>query len=109
MQVRAVRHETLAGALGLESRELVAMVGGGGKTGALALLARELAAEGSRVVATTTTAMFLRELSAMGPVVMEKSLPALRAGLGRALAEGGPVGAARGVADNSKVAGLATG
>ncbi|MCP4668957.1 MAG: putative selenium-dependent hydroxylase accessory protein YqeC, partial [Deltaproteobacteria bacterium] len=45
----------LTAALGLGSKEHVAMVGGGGKTSALFALARELAFMGRRVVMTTTT------------------------------------------------------
>jgi probable selenium-dependent hydroxylase accessory protein YqeC len=67
--VRLAGQDTLAAALELGPRELVALVGGGGKTGALQRLVQELAAAGGVVVATTTTAMFLRELAAAGPVV----------------------------------------
>ncbi len=68
-------------ALCLRSRELVAIVGSGGKTSLLQLLARELAGAGSRVVATTTTAMFLEQLSCLGPLVMRSELNALQAEL----------------------------
>lgn len=108
--MQTTAHETLAGAVGLGRRELVALVGGGGKTGALRLLARELAAPGRRVVATTTTAMFLRELSEAGPVVMSTVLSDLVAGVQKALAQGAAQGVAVGAAhmppDREKVTGL---
>ncbi|MFH0916576.1 MAG: selenium cofactor biosynthesis protein YqeC [bacterium] len=107
--MQATAHQTLAGALDLGHRELVAVVGGGGKTTALRLLAQELAAAGSRVVATTTTAMYLRELAQTGPVVMAANLPELLAGLKKALAEGGSAGAASAPGDEGKVVGLPVG
>jgi molybdenum cofactor cytidylyltransferase len=48
---------SLAEKLGLDDRELVALVGGGGKSTVLFRLGNELAAVGSRVVLTTTTKM----------------------------------------------------
>ena len=47
----------LAADLGLDHRELVAFVGGGGKSTLLFALGRELADGGARVLATTTTKM----------------------------------------------------
>ena len=87
-------------------REVVSLVGAGGKTTALSLLARELGAAGSRVVATTTTAMLLRELAAVGPVVMDDDDEVLTLRLREALAHGGTVGAARGPGGAGKVVGL---
>ena len=75
-----------AAALCLGSRELVAIVGSGGKTSLLQLLARELARTGSRVVATTTTAMFLEQLTCLGSIVMQSELNALQAELTSRLA-----------------------
>jgi len=97
---------TLSGALDLGLRELVAMVGGGGKTGALRLLAGELAATGSKVIVATTTAMLLRELVAAGSVVLEAGMPALVGGLRRALTEQRIVGAAAALGVDGKVIGL---
>ena len=70
-----------AAALCLGSRELVAIVGSGGKTSLLQFLARELAGAGNRVVATTTTAMFLEQLTCLGPIVVQSELTALQAEL----------------------------
>jgi probable selenium-dependent hydroxylase accessory protein YqeC len=49
------RCRTLADALGIERGEVVAFVGGGGKTGAILRLTEELRLRGWRVVASTTT------------------------------------------------------
>lgn len=104
--MQATNQSTLAGALGLGRREVVAMVGGGGKTGALCLLARELAAGGSRVIVATTTAMFLRELAVVGPVVMDVGDGELIVGLRKALAKGRAAGAVCGLGKGGKVVGL---
>jgi probable selenium-dependent hydroxylase accessory protein YqeC len=50
-----MRSAGLAGALGLGPGDVVAFVGGGGKTSAIVRVAAELSAAGRRVVATTTT------------------------------------------------------
>jgi probable selenium-dependent hydroxylase accessory protein YqeC len=47
----------LAERLGLRARELVAIVGAGGKTTIMGILARELGSTGARVILTTTTKM----------------------------------------------------
>jgi probable selenium-dependent hydroxylase accessory protein YqeC len=106
MAVRAIPVDTLTDALGLGSRELVALVGSGGKTSALRLLAGELAASGARVGVTTTTAMFLREMAVVGPVVMGADGRNLVDGLRKALAKGRTVAVARSVVEGGKVAGL---
>lgn len=46
---------TLSGALGLGEKEMISLVGAGGKTTLMFRLARELALGGSRVLTTTTT------------------------------------------------------
>jgi molybdenum cofactor cytidylyltransferase len=97
---------TLSGALSLGRRELVSLVGAGGKTSALRRLAEELAAAGARVIATTTTAMLMRELTAVGPLVMEASDTVLIAELREALRQGRAVGAARAPGTDGKVVGL---
>jgi len=107
--VQAADQSTLAGALGLGRQELVAVVGGGGKTSALCLLARELAAAGSRVIVATTTAMFLRELAVIGPVVMDADDGELAVGLIKALARGHAAAAAQLPGKGGKVVGLSPG
>ncbi len=106
MAVRAHAVESLTVALGLGDRELVALVGGGGKTSALRLLAGELAASGARVGVTTTTAMFLRDMAAVGPVVMSAGGGVLVDGVRKALAKGQTVAVARSAVEGGKVAGL---
>ena len=107
MAVRAIAVDTLTAALGLGGRELVALVGGGGKTSALRLLAGELAASGARVGVTTTTAMFLREHGrrrtggAWAPAAGSST-----DGLRKALAKGRTVAVARSAVEGGKVAGL---
>jgi molybdenum cofactor cytidylyltransferase len=101
-------YRSLLHALGVGPRDLVAFVGGGGKTAALQLLVEESVADAPdrRVLATTTTAMFLAQLEALGPVVLQSERPALVDELVEALVAGGPVGAARAVGQDGKVAGL---
>ena len=49
------RLPSLAGALGIKTREVISLVGAGGKTTLMFRLARELMFEGKKVVTTTTT------------------------------------------------------
>ncbi|MFP4037287.1 MAG: selenium cofactor biosynthesis protein YqeC [Desulfobacteraceae bacterium] len=57
-------------ALGLGPRELVAVVGGGGKSTLLAVLVRELTVEGRVVLASTTTKVMLDQALAMGDLAL---------------------------------------
>ena len=90
----------------LERREVVAMVGAGGKTSALRLLAAELEAAGSSVIATTTTAMYVRELVAVGPLVLEAEEGRVSGALREALSARRVVAVAAGPAPGGKVTGL---
>jgi len=54
----------LSHALRCQSKEVIALVGAGGKTTAMFRLARELAAQGLRVVTTTTTRIFVTQMTA---------------------------------------------
>lgn len=74
-------------ALGLAERELVAFVGGGGKTAALQRLARELGAHERSVAVTTTTRMYYEQLAALGPVVVSNDFQVLLTKLRRLLAD----------------------
>ena len=112
----------LTSALGVRPRELLSIVGGGGKTGALQLLAREAragvgAAAGAgagaqpggphhRVLATTTTGMFLAQLEAVGPVAMWGTREGFLAALADATRGDAPKAAAYAPVANSKVQGL---
>lgn len=63
------RYDLLSDALGITRGQLVAFVGGGGKTSAVLTVARELRVRGWRVVASTTTKVGGRLESEM-PVVL---------------------------------------
>jgi len=65
--------------IGLGSRELVSIVGAGGKTTILGILGRELASSGARVILTTTTKMATYQVTepvcwSDDPVDIERSL-----------------------------------
>jgi molybdenum cofactor cytidylyltransferase len=57
----------LADALGVRDDEVVALVGGGGKTTAMFRLAREIVERGGRAITTTTTRIFAAQI-ALAPV-----------------------------------------
>ena len=57
----------LADALGMTADEVVAVVGGGGKTTAMFRLAREMVDRGGRAITTTTTRIFAAQI-ALAPV-----------------------------------------
>lgn len=103
---RATSVGLLSTALGLGGKELVALVGGGGKTIALSLLASELAGAGRRVIVTTTTAMLLKELENVGPVVRSLGREVMLGDIGRVMAEDPLVGLVQSLADDGKVVGL---
>lgn len=65
-------------ALGIGERELVALVGGGGKTSLLFALADELAAAGRGVVLTTTTRIATAEVQRVPTVYLTHHLPGQR-------------------------------
>ena len=54
---------TLADALGLQRSDVVALVGGGGKTSAMFRLAREIVERGGRAITTTTTRIFAAQIA----------------------------------------------
>jgi probable selenium-dependent hydroxylase accessory protein YqeC len=59
----------LADALGLEADEVVAVVGGGGKTAAMFRLAQEVVERGGRAITTTTTRIFAGQI-ALAPALV---------------------------------------
>ncbi|HLY89202.1 MAG TPA: selenium cofactor biosynthesis protein YqeC [Acetobacteraceae bacterium] len=79
--------QRLAQALGIGEREVVTIVGGGGKTTTMFRLGRELRAAGAGVVLTTTTHIFAPAPEADLETVVEqdaaRSLAKLREALGR--------------------------
>ncbi len=71
-------------ALGLGPRELVAVVGGGGKSTLLAALSRELVAEGRTVLVATTTKVLWEQALSVGELILTEErgwLERLRAAL----------------------------
>ncbi|SMB99579.1 molybdenum cofactor cytidylyltransferase [Thermanaeromonas toyohensis ToBE] len=64
-------------ALELKEKEIITLVGAGGKTSALMCLARELAAQDKRVIVTTTTKMLLSQAQELAEPVISPSIPEL--------------------------------
>ena len=76
---------TLAAALGMRDDEIVALVGGGGKSTAMFRLAREIAEDGGTAITTTTTRIFGAQI-ALSPVYVP-AIEATRERVVAALAE----------------------
>jgi len=93
-------------ALGLQAREIITVVGAGGKTSALICLARELAAAGRRVVVAPTTKMLLSQLRQLAEPVITSDTASLAAGVATGLKRGNLVTCGSGVTDQGKVKGL---
>jgi molybdenum cofactor cytidylyltransferase len=94
-------------ALDAPGRQLVALVGAGGKTTALQRLCAESSSTGG-ILATTTTAMFARQLSCLGPLlVQEEDETPLAARVVEALRAARVVTLARSRGPDKKVKGLA--
>ncbi|MCC6474387.1 MAG: putative selenium-dependent hydroxylase accessory protein YqeC [Burkholderiales bacterium] len=70
---------SLVSALGVEAGEVVAFVGGGGKTASMFRLAAELLAGGGRVLTTSTTRM-AQEQTRLAPVHVSSTAELARAG-----------------------------
>lgn len=104
----ATEHGSLLTALEIGHRDVVALVGGGGKTAALQLLVEEClaASDECRVLATTTTAMLLTELQAVAPVVVQSVLPCLKTELEQQFTRRRSTAAARAISEDGKVVGL---
>ena len=75
----------LADALGMKADEVVALVGGGGKTTAMFRLAREMTEKGGCAITTTTTKIFAAQI-ALAPAHV-RSADATREGVLTALAD----------------------
>ncbi len=96
----------LSSALDLGSRELVALVGGGGKTSLLFALAKELLQGKKRVVTSTTTKVRHREAQRSPCIVFTGSGPSWKDKLSEGLENHGHVFLARGLLDSGKVDGI---
>ncbi|KYH31956.1 selenium cofactor biosynthesis protein YqeC [Neomoorella mulderi] len=93
-------------ALGVQAKEIITVVGAGGKTSALICLARELAAMGRRVVVAPTTKMLLSQLRQLAEPVITSDTASLAAGVAAGLKRGNLVTCGSGVTDQGKVTGL---
>jgi molybdenum cofactor cytidylyltransferase len=80
---------TLVAALGIAGGDVVALVGGGGKTTTMFRLARELVARGERVVTTSTTHIFAEQIK-LAPAHV-RAADATRSSVGAALEAHGHV------------------
>lgn len=98
------RFDLLSDALGIARGELVAFVGGGGKTSAILELSRELTVAGWRVVASTTTRMGPRVAESMRTVAVLGDAPG--EALAGALAGPAPVFVSAGRGTDGKFIGL---
>ena len=96
----------LSSALDMGSRELVALVGGGGKTSLLFALANERLQAGKRVVTTTTTKMRQREAQRSDCIVFTGSDSSWRKRLLAGLQSHHQVFLARCPLDSGKVEGI---
>jgi molybdenum cofactor cytidylyltransferase len=94
---------TLARALGIERGEIVAFVGGGGKTGAMLRLVRELRADDWRVLASTTTRVGRSVEAALR--VFDASGRGWRDGVAEALVASGALFLAAGTSGDGKLRG----
>ncbi len=104
-----IRKETvkdLFAALDLGPRELVALVGGGGKTSLLFALAKELLQREKRVVTSTTTKVSHHEAQRSPCVVFTGSLPSWKDKLREGLQTHGHVFLALAPLDSGKVDGI---
>ncbi len=97
----------LSTALRVQPKDVVVLVGGGGKTTAMFRLADELAAAERRVVSTMTTRIFVSQMERAPARLMLEGEGALLAQLGGALAEHGHVLIAGGaIVEEDKVQGV---
>jgi len=94
----------LSDALGIRKGQLVALVGGGGKTGAMLTVSRELADRGWRVLASTTTRVGQSVATSMPVLTMTGDEPP--AELARAMSESGRAFLSGGLGDDGKLLGV---
>jgi molybdenum cofactor cytidylyltransferase len=97
---------TLAGALGVSPGEVVALVGGGGKTAAMFRLAAELVSQGGRVLVTTTTHIFPPSSPELPPAILSGTLEELLMEARDAFQRHPLLVAARGLNPDGRLAGI---
>jgi probable selenium-dependent hydroxylase accessory protein YqeC len=98
----------LTAALGLEAREHVALVGGGGKTRLMFVLAEELRQDKKRVITSTTTKIWHRQVSDSTYVGFVQSHPTWRDELREVLQTHGHAFLAHSPLESGKVQGINT-
>ena len=97
----------LIDSLGLQDKELVAFVGGGGKSSFMRALAEECQQRGYRVLVTTSTKMYRWQLEGQAPLVVEEESRKLLARIEGFMLERKVIAAGRGIAPDDKIVGLA--
>lgn len=97
---------TLAEALGVSIHEVLALVGGGGKTSTMFRVAAELGLQGGRVLVTTTTHIYPPDSKQFPSLVLEDSLNRLLTSARTALEAHSVVVAARKVNPDGRLAGI---
>lgn len=98
--------DNLTAPLGLEAREHVALVGGGGKTRLMFALAEELRQTKTRVITSTTTKIWHHEAMHSPHVVFLQTDPAWRDRLREGLGTHGIAFLAQGLLESGKVKGI---
>jgi probable selenium-dependent hydroxylase accessory protein YqeC len=95
-------------ALGLRSRELISLVGGGGKTTLLFRLARELVDSGRRVLATTTTKILEPSSEDSPRILVESKDEKIMEALCHLKDKQGPLTVARERLESNKLGGISS-
>lgn len=96
----------LTNALGLESREHLALVGGGGKTSLMFALAEELYKKNRRVITSTTTKIWNHEARRSSCILLTQSDSSWRDKLTEGLKTHGHVFVARSLLETGKLKGI---
>ncbi len=105
--METIPKEKLRHALELGRKELISIVGGGGKTSLLFALARELMEDGFRVISTTTTKVRCEETLRAPCFISEAATPAFLPEVRRSVLEKGHVFVGKSVLPIGKVDGIA--
>lgn len=96
----------LQNALDVQSGEIIAFVGAGGKSSAIVALSEELVKSGRSVLVAPTTKMFLVEAGRIGPSVTSEDFEELSAMVAEALIRPGAVVAGSGFLTKERIGGL---
>lgn len=93
-------------ALGLKDREMIGVVGAGGKTTLIFHLAKELQRMGKKVLISTTTRMFKPSSEQGGPLIFRQDIFSLKDEISRALKVSGTATLAQREIEESKIKGV---